>query len=59
MSKIKHIFHRLGAEYKAMHKPSGRELVIWTSKIAGCACIAAVALKIVDTGFAALLGLIL
>lgn len=59
MKKTKHIFHRLCAEYKAMRKPSGRELVIETSKIAGCACIAAIMLKIVDTGFAALLGLIL
>lgn len=53
------ILHNLKKEYGALHKPSGKELMTETIKIAGCSCICAIALKIVDIGFAALLGLIL
>lgn len=59
MKKIKYILQRLKTEYKGMYKPSGHELFVETAKIAGCAGMSAVALKLVDTGFAALLGLIL
>lgn len=59
MKKIKYILGRLKTEYKGMYKPSGHELFVETAKIAGCAGVSAVVLKLVDTGFAALLGLIL
>lgn len=59
MSEMKHILHNLKTEYKMMHKPSGRELITETAKIAGCSCAGAMVLKLVDTGFAALLGLML
>lgn len=59
MKKIKYCFKRLGAEYKAMHKPDGKTLMKDTMRIMGSAAAAAIVLKLVDTGFAALLGLIL
>ena len=59
MKKIKYIFHRLTVEYKTMHKPAGKELMKNSLKVTGTAVGAAVVLKVVDTGFAALLALIL
>lgn len=59
MKKIAYCMKRLATEYKAMHKPTGRELMTDTARIAGTAAVAAVVLKVVDTGFAALLGALL
>lgn len=59
MKKIGHIFRRLAAEYSVMHKPARKELVKNSLKVTGTAACAAVVLKLVDTGFAALLSLIL
>lgn len=53
------IMKRLGAEYRSMHRPDKKTLVKDTARTAGTAFIAAAVLKIVDTGFAAVLGLIL
>ncbi len=59
MKKIKYCVRRLITEYKAMHKPDGKTLMKDTVRITGTAITAAVILKVVDTGFAALLGAIL
>lgn len=59
MKKIGYIAHRLVLEYKNMHKPAWKELLGNTARTAGTAVAAAVVLKVVDTGFAALLALIL
>lgn len=59
MKKLGYAIHRLGMEYKALHKPSGHELSIETVKITGCAFIGAAVLKLIDTGFGMLLGFIL
>lgn len=53
------IVKRLIAEYKVMHKPDKKTLMQDTYRIAGSAILAGVVLKVVDTGFAALLGLFL
>jgi hypothetical protein len=50
---------RLATEYKVMYKPDGRTLILDTIRIAGTAAVSAVVLKVVDTGFAALLGALL
>lgn len=59
MKKIRYIGHRLITEYKTMYKPDGHTLMQSTFRIAGTAAVGAVVFKIVDTGFAALLGIIL
>ena len=40
MKKIKYCFKRLGAEYKAMHKPDGKTLMKDTVRIMGSAAAA-------------------
>lgn len=59
MKKIKYTLKRLATEYQTTHKPDRRRLMKDTVRIAGTAFIGAVVLKLVDTGFAALLGLVL
>lgn len=59
MKKIKYGVKHLVTEYKSMHKPTRRVLMKDTLRITGTAVAAAVVLKIVDTGFAALLNMIL
>ncbi len=59
MKKITYCMKRLATEYKVMYKPDGRTLILDTIRIAGTAAVAAVVLKVVDTGFAALLGALL
>lgn len=53
------IIRKLVMEYKGMHKPGRKELAIDTARIVAISGICAVALKIIDTGFAALLGAVL
>ena len=52
MKKITYCMKRLATEYKVMYKPDGRTLMLDTIRIAGTAAVAAVVLKVVDTGFA-------
>ena len=59
MKKITYCMKRLATEYKVMYKPDGRTLIRETIRIAGTAAVSAVVLKVVDTGFAALLGALL
>lgn len=59
MKKIGYAVHRLALEYKGMHRPGRKELLKKSARVTGTAAIAAVILKIVDTGFAAFLALIL
>lgn len=59
MKKICYGIKRLIIEYKTMHKPDRKTLMKDTFRIAGTAMAAGIILKIVDTGFAALLGFIL
>lgn len=59
MKKITYCMKRLATEYKVMYKPDGRTLILDTIRIAGTAAVVAVVLKVVDTGFAALLGALL
>lgn len=59
MKKIVCGVTRLVTEYKTMHKPDRRTLMKDTVRIAGTAMVCAAVLKIVDTGFAALLGAVL
>lgn len=53
------IVKRLYKEYKTMHKPDRKTLMKDSARIAGSAVCLGIALKIIDTGFAALLGSIL
>ena len=59
MKKICYGVKRLITEYKNMHKPDRKTLIKDTFRIGGTAVAAGIVFKIVDTGFAALLGLIL
>lgn len=59
MKKITYGMGRLAMEFKALHKPGGKMLIRDTVRIMGSAACAAAILKAVDTGFAALLGLVL
>lgn len=59
MKKITYAVKRLATEYKNMHKPGGRELIKDSLKITCTAVACALILKVIDTGFGALLGLIL
>lgn len=59
MKKISYGIKRLITEYKSMHKPDRQTLMKDTFRIAGTAMAAGIVLKMVDTGFAAILGLIL
>ena len=58
MKKIAYVFKRLGAEYKVMHKPDRKTLVIDTTRIMGTAIVAGAVLRAVDFGFSTLLGLL-
>lgn len=59
MNKIKYTVRRLNTEYKLLRKPDRKTLWKDTVRVVVTAAVSAVALKIVDTGFAALLGLFL
>lgn len=59
MKKIKNGMRRLVTEYKVMHKPDGKTLMKDTFRIMGTATAAAVILKIADTGFMIILGLLI
>ena len=59
MNKIAYGAGRLVTEYKTMRKPDRKTLMKDSVRITGTAVISAIVLKIVDTGFAALLGLLL
>lgn len=59
MKTISYGVKRLITEYKTMHKPDGKTLVKDTVRTMSTAVCAGIVLKIVDTGFAALLNLIL
>lgn len=49
----------LAAEFRAMHKLTGKALLAATARIFGTACAAAFLLKLLDMGSAAILGLFL
>lgn len=59
MNKIKYTVKRLNTEYQRLHKPDRKTLWKDTVRVVATAAVSAVVLKIVDTGFAALLGLLL
>lgn len=59
LSKIKYVCGRLVTEFRVMHKPGPKELAIDSARVTATAFVAAVVLKLVDTGFSALLSLIM
>lgn len=58
IDKMKDCGRRLAQEYRLMEKPRMKRLSEDTVRIAGTALILAVALKMIDTGFAAALGML-
>lgn len=59
MRKIGYGIRRLMTEYRGLYKPDRKTLVKDTARIAGTTFFAAAVLKLADTGFAALLALVI